>query len=243
MRYLIRFSYDGTLFYGYQKQPGLRTVEECLEKALYDINDHKVTKVTSSGRTDKGVHAKCQTASFDLEVSITLEKLKMALNSLLPEDIHVLSTEIVDKDFHARYMVREKEYQYILNVGEYDPLIRNYVYQLNKKLDIARISEAIKSFIGEHDFKSFVSNECVKDNYIRTIYDCNIVEENNKIIFSFTGNGFMKYQVRNMVGTLIKIGLGKLDIDIIDKIFQDESLQKYVYTAPSQGLYLVNVEY
>lgn len=243
MRYLIKFSYDGTLFYGYQKQPGLRTVEECLEKALFDINNHKVTKVVSSGRTDKGVHAKCQTASFDLEVNITLDKLKMALNSLLPEDIHVLSTEIVDKDFHARYMVKKKKYEYILNIGEYDSLMRNYIYQLNKKLDIESMREAIKSFLGDHDFKSFVSSECVKDNYIRTIYDCDIIEDEDKIKFIFIGNGFMKYQVRNMVGTLIKIGLGKLDIDIIDKIFMDESLSKYVFTAPSQGLYLVNVEY
>ena len=108
MRYMIKFSYDGTLFYGYQKQPNLRTIEECLEKALYDINNHKKTKIISSGRTDKGVHAKCQVASFDLEINITLDKLKMALNSLLPEDIHVYETLRVDNDFHARYMVKKR---------------------------------------------------------------------------------------------------------------------------------------
>ena len=243
MRYLIRFSYDGTLFYGYQRQPNLRTVEECLEKALYDINNHKKAKIISSGRTDKGVHAKCQTACFDLEISITLDKLKMALNSLLPDDIHVFSVEVVDENFHARYMVKEKTYQYILNMGEYNPLERNYIYQLNRKLDVEKMKIAIKFFLGEHDFSSFVSNECVKDNYNRTIYDCSIEEDSDKLVLNFTGNGFMKYQVRNMVGTLIKIGLGKLDVDIIDRIFEDESLEKYVFTAPSEGLYLVKVDY
>ena len=236
MHYLIKFSYDGALFYGYQKQPGLRTIEECLEKALFDINNHTYTKVVASGRTDKGVHAKMQVASFFLDVDITLSKLKMALNSLLPEDIHVYSTEIVDKDFHARYMVKTKTYEYVLNAGEYDPLSRNYIYQLNKKLDIAKMREAIKYFIGEHDFEGFVSNEAVKDSYVRNIYDCSIREDGEKIIFSFIGNGFMKYQVRNMVGTLIKIGLGKLEVSIIDDILKDKTKSKYVFTAPSQGV-------
>ena len=243
MRYFIKFSYDGTLFHGYQKQVGLRTVEECLERALFNINNHTETKVVASGRTDRGVHAIGQTASFNLCINITLDKLKMALNSLLPEDIHVLSTEIVDKDFHARYMAKEKTYEYVINMGEYDPLKRNYVYQLNKKLDVDKMKNAIKSFVGEHVFKSFVSNECVKDNYVRTIYNAEIKEEKDLLIITFTGNGFMKYQVRNMVGTLIKIGLKKLDQDIIKDIFNDCSLEKYVFTAPSEGLYLVNVKY
>lgn len=243
MRYMIKFSYDGTLFYGYQKQPGLRTIEECLEKALYDINNHKYTKIVASGRTDKGVHALEQVAAFDLDIDITLPKLKMAMNSLLPGDIHVISTETVDKDFHPRYMAKEKTYMYIINTGEYNPMNRNYRYELNKKLNIDNMKKAIKSFIGEHDFYSFVSNECIKDSYVRIIKDVSIIEEDSKIIITFTGNGFMKYQVRNMVGTLIKVGLGKLDTNIIDKIFEDKSCEKYVFTAPSSGLYLKNVKY
>ena len=243
MDYLIKFSYDGTNFFGFQKQPNLRTVEDEFEKALFSINNHTATKLIASGRTDKGVHAKMQTANFHLDIDITLDKLKMALNSLLPSDVHVFSTEIVEKDFHARYMVKKKTYEYVLNTGEYDPLSRNYIYQLNRELDIDKVSLAIKFFLGKHDFKNFVSNESVKNNYIREIYDCSVKNDGDKVIFSFTGNGFMKYQVRNMVGTLIKIGLGKLDIDIIDKIFVNESLQSIVYTAPSCGLYLTDVEY
>ena len=129
MRYLIRFSYDGTNFYGYQKQPNKRTIEGELEKALYDINNHTDTRIYSSGRTDRGVHAKGQTAHFDLDISITLYKLKCALNSLLPKDIHVIEAVAVDDDFHARFMAKEKTYKYYLNIGEYNPVERNYVHQ------------------------------------------------------------------------------------------------------------------
>ena len=122
MRYLIRFSYDGTNFYGYEKQPDKRSVEEELEKAVNYINNKKETKVTASGRTDKGVHALDQTASFTLDVNITLYKLKCALNSLLPKDMHVHKVEIVNDDFHPRYMVKNKIYMYVINMGEYNPL-------------------------------------------------------------------------------------------------------------------------
>lgn len=243
MRYLIKFSYDGTNFYGYQKQPEKRTIEGELEKALYSINNHKDTRIFSSGRTDRGVHALGQMAHFDLDVNITLYKLKCALNSLLPKDIHVIEVKIVDDDFHARYMVTRKTYKYYLNMGEYNPLMRTCIYQYNKKLDIDKMKNAIRTFIGTHDFKLFVSKEVVKDNYIRTIYDAKIEIENNIVVFTFVGNGFMKYQIRNMVGTLIKIGKDKLSVEMIEKLLKKEVSDKYVYTAKPEGLYLVDVSY
>ena len=243
MRYLIKFSYDGTNFCGYQKQPQKRCVESELEKALYDINNHTKTKVIGAGRTDRGVHANCQCACFDIDVDITLYKLKCALNSLLPEDIHVFSTEIVDKNFHARFMVKKKTYKYIINCGEYNPIERNYVYQYGKELDIKKMKEEIKSFIGLHDFKPFVSEEDVKEDYTREIYDAHIEQDNDKIIVYFTGTGFMKYQVRNMVGILFKVGKGKLDLGIVNKIFDDPSYAKYITTMRREGLYLDNIEY
>lgn len=243
MRYLIRFSYDGTNFNGYQKQPMKRCVESELEKALYNINNHRKTKVVGAGRTDRGVHALCQCAHFDIDVDITLYKLKCALNSLLPDDIHVFSTEIVDKDFHARYCAKTKTYKYIINCGEYNPIERNHVYQYCKKLDVEKMKIAIKDFIGIHDFKNFVSEESVKENYVREIYDAHIEEEENKIIFVFKGSGFMKYQVRNMVGTLFKIGKGKLKSDAVEKILEDEKRRKDVMTIKSEGLYLVDITY
>lgn len=243
MRYLIKFSYDGTGFSGYQKQPGERTVEGMLENALYNINNHTVTRIFSSGRTDKGVHALEQVAHFDIDVDITLYKLKCALNSLLPDDIHVLSTEIVDKNFHARYNAVQKTYIYKINVGEYSPIDRNYVYQYCKDLNFDNMCLAINHFLGEHDFRPFVSEEVIKNTYVRTIYSANIEKEGNIITISFSGNGFMKYQVRNMVGVLLKIGSGKLSINSVKEIFDGTLDKKVVTTAKSCGLYLKEVVY
>lgn len=243
MRYLICFSYDGTNFHGYQKQPGKRCVESEFEKALYSINNHTETKIFGAGRTDSGVHANCQCAHFDIFVDITLYKLKCALNSLLPDDIHVFKTEVVDKDFHARFMVKKKTYKYVINCGEYNPIERNYVHQLNRELDIDKMKEAIKYFKGVHNFQNFVSEEVVKENYVREIFDTNILVDGEKLVFTFTGTGFMKYQVRNMVGTLVKVGKRKLEPIYIKKILEDESLRKLVTTIKPEGLYLDDIKY
>ena len=243
MRYLIHFSYDGSDFNGYQKQPGLRTVEGEFEKALFDINNHKDTKIVSSGRTDAGVHANNQTAHFDLTVDITNYKLKCALNSLLPDDIHVISAELVDEEFHSRYMVKKKIYKYIINCGEYNPLERKYVYQYNKKLDLKKIKEHINDYLGKYDFESFVSAEAIKESYVREIFEVNVSEDKDKIILTFTGDGFMKYQVRNMVGVLIKIASGKYKETYIKDLLEKPSRDWNIYTAPAEGLYLEKVFY
>ena len=175
MRYKITFSYDGSKFNGYQKQKGIEnTIQGVIENALKYINDNKDTKLCSSGRTDKGVSAYKQVAHTDIDVKITPYKLKCALNSLIPDTIHVYAVEKVDDDFHARYMVKEKEYKYFLNMGEYNPCSRNYVYQYGKRLDIDKMKEAIKYFIGTHSFKSFTPSKDVRNNYIRTINYVNI---------------------------------------------------------------------
>lgn len=243
MRYLMTFSYDGTNFNGYQKQEGYRTIEEELEKALTFINNHQITKVTSSGRTDKGVHALCQKAHFDLDITITEYKLKRALNSNLPDDIYVFNVLKVDDNFHARYMVVGKEYKYYLNIGEYNPIERHYVYQYGKELDVEAIKEAIKDLIGTHSFKSFTPNKDKRNNYVREIYDANVEVVNEKIIFTFKGNGFIKYQIRNMVGYLIKIGEGKKDVHSIPTVLKNENRIYASTTAPAEGLFLTNVWY
>ena len=243
MRYLITFSYDGTNFNGYQKQGGLRTVQNELEKALKYINGGKNTTVTSSGRTDKGVHALCQKAHADINVEITPYKLMRAMNSNLPSDIHVIKTEIVDKEFHARYMVKEKEYQYKLNMGEYNPIDRNYVYQYCKKLNVLEMNKAIKHFLGTHSFKSFTPARDKRENYIRTINYVNITEKDDILTFTFRGNGFIKYQIRNMVGYLIRVGEGKKKGEDIPEILEKEDRRMASITAHSEGLYLTKVNY
>ena len=242
-RYLITFSYDGTNFNGYQRQDGLRTIQEEMEKALKIINGGIDTVINSSGRTDKGVHAMCQKAHVDISVSITPYKLMRAMNSNLPEDIHVIKTEVVDDNFHARYLVKEKEYQYKLNMGEYNPLDRNYVYEYCKKLDVNKMRNAIKYFVGTHDFKSFTPAKDKRENYVRTINYADITVENDILIFTFRGNGFIKYQIRNMVGYLIRVGEGKKMGGDIPKILLSKDRRMASITAHPEGLYLTNVIY
>ena len=243
MRYKITFSYDGTNFNGYQVQPKLRTVQECLEQAVSFLNKQTYTSVTSAGRTDKGVHAMAHVAHFDLSINNSLEKIKRGLNSNLPEDIHIIDVEKVSDDFHARYCAKKKEYIYKINLGEYNPIDRNYVYQYNKELDIEAMSKAIKYFEGEHDFTSFVPLEDLKDNPVRTIYKTSIKIKNNILEISFIGSGFMKYQVRNMVGLLIAVGEGKKEPTEVEKIINNRNRSQKFKTAPSEGLYLKKIWY
>lgn len=240
MRYLITFSYDGTNFYGYQKQPNLRTIEGELEGALTFINGGEPVVIHSSGRTDRKVHAINQKAHFDLDKEITLYKLKCALNTHIGNDIYVKNVEVVDDDFHARYMVKRKTYSYKINIGEYNPLERNYVYQYNKPLDIKRMSTEIKDLIGTHDFSSFVNMEDKKESYVRSIYDAYIEEDGNIITITFIGNGFLKYQVRNMVGCLIETSTKNR---CIKEILQNKKRTSFGKIAPGEGLYLKDVEY
>ena len=243
MRYLIKFSYDGSAYSGFQTQKGLETIQEKMEEALTKINNGKYTNLVATGRTDKGVHALAQYGHADIDVNITEKKLKRAMNSNLPDDIHVIETKVVSDTFHARYNVKSKTYQYIINTNEYNPLERNYVFQYNYKLNVEKMKEAIKYFLGEHDFRSFVTDNKEKENCVRKITKATIKEDNGKIIITFTGNGFLRYQVRNMVGLLIKIGEEKIEPSSVQKIIESKDRTKAAKTAPAEGLYLVDVIY
>lgn len=241
-RYLIDFSYSGANFSGYQKQPGKRTVQDEIEKVLSSINNNSV-KLTSSGRTDALVNAIHQKAHFDLDKKIGAYKLKGALNSYLPDDIYVNSVTKVDNLFHARYMVKSKTYEYLINTGDYNPLLRTHVYQYCKPLNIRKMKKAVKYFIGKHDFTTFVSAEDKKEDKVREIYDASVDEKDGIIKITFKGSGFLKYQVRNMVGTLIKIGEEKVLPDIILSLLEKKDRKCAFLCAPAQGLTLTDVKY
>jgi tRNA pseudouridine38-40 synthase len=243
MRYLIKFSYDGTNYSGFQAQKGLNTIEKCMEDALKKINNGKKTSITATGRTDKKVHALIQYAHADIDVKINENKLRRAMNTFLPDDIHVISTTLVDKDFNARYMVKEKTYKYLINLGEYNPIERFYVYQYNHELDIERIKECAKVFLGEHDFRAFVTENKEKLNCIRNISKVEVSLKDEILEIKFTGNGFLKYQVRNMVGILIRAGENKITKEDIEKILESKDRTKSGKTAPAEGLYLVDIKY
>ena len=241
-RYLIDFSYSGANFCGYQKQPGKRTVQDEIEKVLSSINNNSV-KLTSSGRTDALVNAIHQKAHFDLDKEIGAYKLNGALNSYLPDDIYVNSVTKVDNLFHARYMVKSKTYEYLINTGDYNPLLRTHVYQYCKPLNIRKMKKAVKYFIGKHDFTTFVSAEDKKEDKVREIYDASVDEKEGIIKITFKGSGFLKYQVRNMVGTLIKIGEEKVLPDIILSLLEKKDRKCAFLCAPAQGLTLTDVKY
>lgn len=241
-RYLIDFSYSGANFSGYQKQPGKRTVQDEIEKVLSSINNNSV-KLTSSGRTDALVNAIHQKAHFDLDKKIGAYKLNGALNSYLPDDIYVNSVTKVDNLFHARYMVKSKTYEYLINTGDYNPLLRTHVYQYCKPLNIRKMKKAVKYFIGKHDFTTFVSAEDKKEDKVREIYDASVDEKEGIIKITFKGSGFLKYQVRNMVGTLIKVGEDKVLPDIILSLLEKKDRKCAFLCAPAQGLTLTDVKY
>lgn len=243
MRYKIIFSYDGSKFNGYQKQKGIsNTIQGRIEEALKDINNNKETKFTSSGRTDKGVSAYMQVGSCNIDVKITPYKLKRALNSRLHDSIHIIDVLEVDEDFHPRYMVKEKTYIYKINMGEYNPIEKDYVNQLCKELDVDVIKEEIKFFEGTHDFSAFCSNEDKKEDCVRTIFKTNVEKDNNYLIITFTGNGFLKYMVRVMVGYLIDVSLGKREKGKINNYFKSKE-KVTTKTAAATGLYLKEVKY
>jgi len=210
------------------------------------INDNEKVEIVASSRTDARVHALNQKAHFDLEMNISAEKLRMALNSLIPEDIYIKSIEEVSSSFHARYNAKAKEYIYIINLGEYNPIERNYIYQYNKKLDLVSIERALKYLEGEHDFKSFTSADEEKDDYVRRITQTNLIRDirdNNKIMLVFVGTGFLKYMVRNMIGTLIQVGEGKRKSEDIIDILNKKDRRAAGITVEPEGLYLKNVYY
>lgn len=246
MRYCINFSYDGSNFSGYQKQPKARSIQGEIEKILKDINNGKEVSIYSAGRTDAGVHALAQRAHFDLDVIISPEKLQKAMNSMLPEDIYIKKVDEVNAEFHARYNAIGKEYIYKINMGEYNPLERNYVYQYNNRLDVIAMERAMKYVEGTHNFKSFSKTDEEKDDFVRTISQTNLIRDMkdvNKITLVFVGTGFLRYMVRNIVGTLIEIGEGKRKSEEIITILKEEDRRKAGKTANPEGLYLKNVFY
>ena len=242
MRYLIRFSYDGACFSGFQRQNGLKTVQGVIEEVLTKLEGNKVD-IHASGRTDKGVHAKCQCAHFDLRRYVKLYNLKSYLNSSFDGEIHVFDIEEVSSDFHARYDVKSKVYSYYINLGEFDPVSRNYVYQYCKELDVPLMREASLCLIGEHDFRSFCTDEKSKENCVRNIYSIDFEVVNNVLKITFVGNGFLRKMIRNIVALLIEVGSLRKDVSYVKEVLEGESRTGGLKSVLGCGLYLEKVNY
>ena len=235
-------SYKGTNFFGYQiqKDSTQRSVQKEIQDVLKRIFNSEI-KIFSSGRTDRGVHAVGQVIHFDVEKEVNVAKLKHSINCLLPSDIHFISLEEVDETFHARFSCVNKEYRYVINLGEYSPLTNDIMYNYCSSLDLEKIKEAMKLFIGRHNFINFCAND--DGDYIREIYSFTCEEKENIITFKIIGNGFRRYMVRMIIGTLIEVGKNKLDIDSLRTLINGENFLRVSFKAPSEGLYLYKVNY
>lgn len=240
MRYLMKISYDGSNFNGFQRLNDLRTVQGELERVLSVLNKKDVL-VKGASRTDKGVHAYGQMVHFDLDFNIPKQRLMYACNRLLPKDIRIMSCEVVDKNFHARFNVVKKKYVYKINLGDYDVLKCNYYYQSYKQLDIPLMKKCAKLFLGYHDFRNFVAGE--RDNYEMVVDNISFIHKKNILEIEFEGKSFYRYMVRNLVGAMLEVGYHQKTLEDVKLLLNDVSNRRQMLTAEAQGLYLMDIIY
>ena len=241
-RYKFVVSYDGYNYMGFQIQNDLPTIELEIIKAFKKLINKDI-KIYPSGRTDRYVHAVNQVFHVDIDVNIVPRGLVKGLNSFLPDDIYIKSCEIVDDNFHARFSCVKKEYRYYINIKEYNPLIKRYCPTI-LNLDVEKIIKASKLLIGTHDFKGFASASIdPRKPTIKTIYSIDIIKHEGFLEFRFIGDGFLKYQIRRMMGILVEIGKNKKPIDTITYILETKNPADSKYILEGCGLYLYNVYY
>lgn len=245
MRYKLTISYDGGDFYGFQRQRGLISVQQCLEEALSTKLNAPVTTVCA-GRTDAGVHALGQVVHFDSNQILPAD-FGFRLNPLLPESIAVLSCEAAPEGFHARFSAKKKTYRYDIYLSKiHAPLKRRYAHICVYDVDVNEMKKACEYLVGEHDFRSFALAESVRGkSTVRTIYDIHIEEgEGGKLLSIFvTGNGFLHNMVRAIAGTLIDIGRGRFSSSDMPAILNSKDRRRAGKTVEGNGLFLVSVEY
>ena len=236
--------YDGTAYHGWQRQKTDRTIQGEIEKALRTMT-RKPISLAGSGRTDAGVHALGQTASFKSDAGLSPDIYAKGLNSLLPGDIHIKACRLVDPEFHARYNVLTKIYQYrILNRDMPSIMERHYVWHIKHLLNVEEMQKAASCFVGEHDFKAFEGTGSPRTSTVRHVIRAEIRQATHgQILFDIEANGFLRYMVRNVVGTLVDVGKGRILGEDVRRILlaRDRSLASA--TAPARGLFLMEVNY
>ena len=240
MKYLISISYDGSKYYGFERQPKLKTVQGEIERVLKKISKEDIT-IKGAGRTDRGVHALDQKAHFELSNNIPCDGLRDAMNSLLDDYIYINYVKEVDDEFHARFSCVSKTYEYYLNVGEYNPIKNDYIYNYNKPLNISKMRKAAKYLCGMHSYEAFTAGE--RENYNSIVYKITISKKDNIIKFKFEGKSFYRYMVRNLVGALMIVGEGKEKPEVIRDMIKTRKKVKPYVTVPANGLFLMKVDY
>ncbi len=246
IRYKITFEYDGTKYCGLQKQqdfPNL-SIEEIVENAVYNLSKER-PKINASGRTDAGVHAIAQTAHFDLHKNFEPHKIVKGLNNYLRgEDVAILHCEIVDENFHSRFTARMRHYRYLI-VNRSAPLIlqKNRAWHIAQKLDLEGMELAAKFLIGEHDFSAFRDSECQATSPIKTVEKIVLAKNGDELLIEVSAKSFLHHMVRNIVGTLVWVGIGKIKPQEMQNILASRDRKKSGPNAPAHGLYFLRVDY
>jgi len=240
--YKIKIQYDGTDFSGWQIQKDRRTIQGEISRVLKIITGSK-TRVTGSGRTDAGVHALGQVANFITKLNIESESMLKALNSLLPPSIRIVESKIVPDSFNAMFNCIEKTYRYTIFQGKIiSPFLYRYALHYPFYLDLDSMKEASRFLIGEKDFSAFTVKSSAK-NHKKNLKEIRFERKGEKTDIYFTGNGFLRYMVRTLVGTLIEVGNGKIKVEEIEEIIKSKDRSKAGPTSPPQGLFLIEAKY
>jgi tRNA pseudouridine38-40 synthase len=244
MNFKIIIEYDGTNYHGWQRQKDDRTIQQEIEKALSTMTAGQVS-LNGSGRTDAGVHAFGQVANFLCQTDLSAAVFQKGLNSILPDDIVIKDCRLVDEAFHARYDVKSKIYQYkILNRKIPSAIKRQYSWFIRRELDTAAMRSAVSYIIGSHDFKSFEGTGSPRSHTTRNIMAADLIEhKNGSLTFKIEADGFLKYMVRNIVGTLVDVGLNKITPAEFKGILESKDRSNASATAPAHGLFLMEVKY
>lgn len=242
-RVMLIVAYDGTNYHGWQMQPNAVTIEQILNEKLSELLKEDI-QIIGASRTDAGVHAEGNVAVFDTNTSIPGEKISYALNHLLPEDIVIQESFEVEPDFHPRKCDSIKTYQYrILNRNFNLPVKGRNAYHFYRKLDLDKMRKAAAYFVGKHDFKNFCSSHTQAKSTIRIIYSFDIEEEDEEIVLTVSGNGFLYNMVRMLTGTLLDVGTGRMSPDKIPELLAAKERVHSPNTAPARGLTLLDIEY
>ena len=241
--YKLTIAYDGTRFFGWERQPDRETIQGKLESVLEKLNGAPVD-VIGAGRTDAGVHARAMVASVRLDVAESCEEIRDYMNRYLPDAIAVREVKEAGERFHARYNALGKTYRYTCFVGEVKPVFdRRYVTMLDYKVDVEKMRRAAALLAGEHDFRSFCGNPRMKKSTVRLVDSITIEQNKDRIHFTFHGTGFLQNMVRILVGTLLEVGRGYWDVDYVQTILEAKDRKLAGPTAPPEGLCLMKVDY
>ena len=245
----LTLSYDGTDFHGWQVQPGLPTVQGVLAAVIERLTGENILP-QGSGRTDAGVHALQQVATFTSQSEIPTANFAKAMNDLLPASVRVLRVEEVAPEFHARKSARAKTYRYRMYRGDIcPPFLSRYVYHHPFPLNESAMVDAAGVIVGEHDFTSFAAVDPEKNeeedekSNVRAIFSSEWQRVGEEFVYTVRGSGFLHHMVRNLVGTFLLVGKGTLDCEGVQRILQAKNRSAAGATAPAGGLYLVSVEY